>query len=70
MRGIGFNDAAVALNAIVEEWQDTRHDYGEKRIVARCWFGEVLLIVVYTRRGDSIHIISARRANRKERRLV
>jgi len=48
---------------------DRRRDYGEERVIA---IGEVdgeVLVVVYTDRGNTRRIISARRANRKERQL-
>jgi uncharacterized protein len=43
--------------------------YGEGRIQAIGRVGDDILFVVYTDRGDARHIISARLANRKERRL-
>jgi uncharacterized DUF497 family protein len=51
------------------EWPDNRKDYGERRIRAVGESSGELLHVVYTRRGDTVRIISARRANQKERAL-
>lgn len=49
------------------EYADDRRDYGEPRTVALgCVDGE-WLVVVYTWRGETCRIISARKASRKER---
>ena len=47
---------------------DERQDYGEKRFVAIWTSAEIVLVVVYVERGESIRIISARKAGRNERR--
>ena len=66
-RKIGFHQAADALADVVMEFEDQRKSYGEKRMVAVCWLEGRLMIVVYTKRGRNlIHIISARRANKRE----
>ena len=70
--GIDFR-AAVKIfddpNFIVNE--DNRHDYGEVRYqVIGAVYPHGVLLVVYTERHEStIRIISARKANKKERRL-
>lgn len=66
-RGFGFDTAARIFDGPVQSTLDERRDYGEQRIIA---IGEVdgeVLIVVYTERGSLRRIISARRANRRER---
>jgi len=67
--GVDFADAAVALedeSALTIE--DSRHD-DEKRFVSLCLDPLArLLVVVYTWRGDTIRIISARKATRTETR--
>jgi uncharacterized DUF497 family protein len=50
------------------ETQDTRRDYGEVRMQAIGVADGDVLFVVYTDRGEARHIISARLANRKERK--
>jgi hypothetical protein len=47
---------------------DDRRDYGEDRIQVIGLSAGRVLFVVYTRRGDVIRVISARRANRDERK--
>ncbi|NMJ40791.1 BrnT family toxin [Roseomonas sp. JC162] len=46
--------------------RDDRFDYGEARYRAAGYIEGRLFIVVFTRRGERIRIISARKANRKE----
>jgi uncharacterized DUF497 family protein len=45
---------------------DNRRDYGESRFVLLCPFKGKIYHVTFTRRGDRIRLISARRANQKE----
>jgi uncharacterized DUF497 family protein len=68
-RGFGFDYAAGIFGDLTLEKRDDRHDYGEIRMQAIGRVGNDILFVVYTNRSDVRHIISARRANRKERNL-
>ncbi len=45
---------------------DTRHDYGEQRLQILGVIGERLYMVIATFRGDTVHVISLRKANKKE----
>jgi uncharacterized DUF497 family protein len=56
-------DFATALVAI-----DDRFDYGEMREVALGFIGVRLHVLVFTRRGEAIHVISLRKATPKEGR--
>lgn len=47
-------------------WRDTRRDYGEERFIALGRIGERVHSLVFTRRSDTIHVISLRKANRRE----
>lgn len=67
-RGFGFDYAARIFLGPTLERQDRRRDYGEVRTQAIGETGGDVLFVVYTDRGEVRHIISARLANRKERR--
>ena len=51
------------------EWEDRRHDYGEKRFITIGKIINSIVVVVYTLRKAVIRIISARPAKRKERDL-
>ena len=69
--GIDFSMAALVFydeNRL--EWYDERHSDEEDRFIAIGQIGNVtvILLVVYTDRGDAIRIISARKATKKERR--
>jgi uncharacterized DUF497 family protein len=68
-RGFGFDTAARIFQGPTLDVQDERRDYGEDRMVALGAVGEEVLAVVYTDRGGVSRIISARRANRRERVL-
>jgi uncharacterized protein len=47
-------------------WQDTRRDYGEQRFLALATIDSRVCVVVYTPRGGRLHVISLRKANRRE----
>ena len=50
------------------EAEDVRYDYGETRMQALGLIGDRRHVLVYTRRGDTIRVISLRKANRRELR--
>jgi uncharacterized DUF497 family protein len=66
-RGFGFDLAASIFDGDAVEWPDDRRDYGELRFRAIGEADRLVLHVVFTDRGGSRRIISARLANRKER---
>ncbi|MEX1206537.1 MAG: BrnT family toxin [Dongiaceae bacterium] len=66
-RGFDFAFAARIFEGDVLEHEDRRADYRERRTVAVGEIEEDVFVVVYTSRGDARRIISARRANKKER---
>jgi hypothetical protein len=68
-RGFGFEYAARIFLSPTLERLDNRRDYGEVRIQAIGRVINDILFVVHTDREDARHIISARLASRKERRL-
>jgi uncharacterized protein len=67
--GVPFEYAArVFLDPERLDVPDSRHDYGEER---RLTLGNIegrTFAVAYTQRGDVIRLISARKANPRERR--
>lgn len=67
-RGFGFDVAAMIFAHETIEIEDTRTDHGETRIQAIGQSDGMVLFVVYTDRGTTRRIISARKADRKERR--
>ena len=66
--GIDFVDAVRIFERPTLTVVDNRHNYGEKRIAATGAVEDVILYVVYTIRDGIWRIISARRANRRERK--
>ncbi len=69
-RGIDFVDVIPLFeNSDAISFEDTRQDYGETRHILLCPVREMLFQVAYTYRGPNIRIISARRGNKRERRL-
>jgi uncharacterized protein len=66
-RGIDFDFAARVFDGDFIEYEDERHDYGERRYVAIGPIEGTVFAVVYTWRNDRRRIISARRASRRER---
>lgn len=66
LRGISFDRAADFewSSALIVE--DTRKDYGETRFQALGFIEERLHVLVFTPRADDIHVISLRKANRRE----
>ncbi len=73
VRGFDFAFAALVFAGPYVEFDDTRRDYGERRIVALGVANGIPLTVVFTDRlaptGAVVRrVISARLSNRKERR--
>ena len=71
-RGFDFEFAAAIFSGPTLEREDTRQDYGERRMVAIGAADGILIVVVYTDRvlsGGRIErrMISARRASKRER---
>lgn len=68
--GIDFEEAALIFDGPVFTRTDDRFDYGERRQISiGAISGLVVVAVVHTDRNGAIRIISARLANRRERKL-
>ena len=67
-RGFGFDFAALIFEGETLEWLDDRTDYGEARLRAIGKVDGLVVHVVFTDRDDVRRIISARLADRKERK--
>lgn len=66
--GIRFEDASLIFGGIVFTAVDKRENYGEERKISIGGIGDIIIIVVmHTDRRGKIRIISARRANSRER---
>ena len=65
---ISFDEAKTIFDGPVLSALDQREDYGEDRFISYGQLGVlVVVVVVHTSRGGRIRLISARKANRKER---
>ncbi len=65
-RGLDFEDALIVFAGLTVEAEDTREDYGEKRLICYGQLEGRLVVVGYTPRGADRHIFSMRKANRRE----
>lgn len=65
-RGLDFEDAVVVFDGLTVEIEDTRKDYGEKRIICYGLLAGRMVVVGYTPRGTVRHIFSMRKANDRE----
>ena len=65
-RGVDFADAAEVFAGPVLEIVDDRFDYGEERTATFGLVGKRMMTVIWTQRGDARHVISMRKANRRE----
>ena len=68
--GIGFDEACLIFEGRTLSWVDGRIDYGETRTISLGLIREAVAVaVVHTDREGKTRLISARLANRRERRL-
>ena len=68
-RGLDFEDAVHVFAGPTIDVVDDRRDYGEVR---RATFGRLdrrLVVVVWTQRGETRHIISMRKCNEREAKV-
>ena len=65
--GVDFVDAALVLADAPLILEDIRRDYGEQRCLALGERNGLLFVVAFTLRNGAFRIISARRANTRER---
>ena len=68
--GISFEQASAIFDGFVLTQEDDRFDYGETRWLSIGRLADaVVLVVIHTDRQETIRIISARPASRRERRI-
>jgi uncharacterized DUF497 family protein len=65
-RGLDFADAGKVFAGKTLDRPDIRQDYGEERIVTVGHLASGMVVLVWTPRGDTCHIISMRKANDRE----
>ena len=67
--GIDFVDAYKVFENTLLTRIDDRIDYKEKRWIGLGLLEEINVVLVYTKRGKNIRIISIRKANKTERKI-
>ena len=65
-RGLDFEDAPLVFAGLTVEFEDTRKDYGEVRMICYGKLEGRLVVIGYAPRGADRHIFSMRKANRRE----
>ena len=63
-----FNADKIFQNPIITKIDD-RADYQEKRWIGIGKLEQIIVVLVYTKRGKNIRIISIRKANKIERKI-
>ena len=66
-RGLDFEDAAELFRGDTLDFPDDRRDYSELRILTVGHLRGRMMIVIWTPRGSSRHVISMRKANAREK---
>ena len=68
--GISFDEACLIFEGRTLSWVDSRIDYGETRTISLGLIREAVAVaVIHTDREGKTRLISARLANRRERKL-
>lgn len=65
-RGLDFEDALTVFEGTTVEIEDTRKNYGERRVICYGLLDGRLVVVGYTPRGADRHVVSMRKANHRE----
>ncbi len=69
-RGLDFEDAAIVFEGTTVEVEDTRKNYGERRIICYGLLSGRLVVIGYTPRDTTRHVFSMRKANHREKALL
>jgi Uncharacterized protein conserved in bacteria len=67
--GIDFTDAPGNFTNPIVVRSDERREYGEQRWLALGKLGSIIVVLVFTRRGNKIRIYSIRKGNKHERQV-
>jgi uncharacterized DUF497 family protein len=69
-RGLDFLDAEIVFEGVTLEFEDTRKDYGEQRIISYGLLAGRMVVIGYTPRGADRHVFSMRKANEREQTRI
>lgn len=67
--GLSFEDVDLVFNGDTITFRDDRIDYGEKRYITLGALTGRVVVIVHTLRGETIRIISMRKANAREKKI-
>ena len=67
--GFDFVDAEEVFDGVTYTYEDDRLAYGEQRFVTLGLLRAIVVSIVHTEEGDHIHVISMRKATRRERKI-
>ncbi|WP_395622541.1 BrnT family toxin [Sphingomonas daechungensis] len=65
-RQLDFDDAVHVFAGATLTIEDDRRDYGEKRFQTVGLLNDRLVMIVWTKRDEALHIISMRKCNGRE----
>jgi uncharacterized DUF497 family protein len=68
-RGLNFADASIVFAGATMTVQDTRRDYGEVRFQTIGFLADRMVMVVWTPRGETRHVMSMRKCNDREKAI-
>lgn len=66
-RKLDFLDAPEVFAGVRIEQEDDRFDYGERRMMTIGFLRDRMVVVIWTQRGITRHVISMRKANDREK---
>jgi len=69
-RQLDFEDARFVFESTNFETEDTRKDYGERRILCFGMLRDRMVVIGYTPRGADRHVFSMRKANDREQARI
>jgi uncharacterized DUF497 family protein len=67
--GFDFADAEQVFEGVTYTYEDDRLAYRERRFVTLGLLREIIVSIVHTEEADHIHIISMRKATKREREI-
>ena len=67
--GFDFVDAEEVFQGVTYTYEDDRFSYAEQRFVTLGFLRGKVTSIVHTEEGDHIHLISMRKATKRERQI-
>lgn len=67
--GLDFIDAEEVFAGVTYTYEDDRFPYGEQRLVTLGLLQAIVVSIVHTEEDDDIHVISMRKATKRERQI-